>query len=63
MLLSALQDVLYDVKVPKRNKLKLLMREYFKFKTGIRITQHHCQRFWPSHLEPFEGLESFIDAL
>ena len=52
-----MQDVLYDVTVPKSMKrLGIRMREYYKFKTGIRITQHHCRRFCPSHQEQFVNL-------
>ena len=51
-----MQDVLYDVKVPKSMRLGIRLREYYKFKTGIRITQHHCRRFSPPEQELFVNL-------
>ena len=54
---ALMQDVLYDVNVPKSMKcLGIRLREYYKFKTGIRITQHHCRRFSPSEQELFVNL-------
>ena len=52
-----MQDVLYDVNVHKSMKcLGIRLREYYKFKSGIRITQHHCRRFSPSEQELFVNL-------